>query len=240
MPVGSSSTVFDHALVHRVDVRTGARSFDTTPIAALSKFVEAVMDSGTPVVRTDGSPIDIPLGDEDGSCTYFHDDIDPPQIIYIEVDGRLQVQDAFGPVAKAQGMGLGMLLRTVAGKRVAGMPLELVNQRIQDAEKPCEMVFVDDPDESSEEEDEDDDDDDIVECVFTNAGSIGIVFDEGEEEDTVAIDSIKANSAAERYKLLRPGMKVKEVRGQSTEGLDFDAIIELITVRRVLVGLCSH
>lgn len=36
-----------------------------------------------------------------------------------------------------------------------------------------------DEEESSEEEDE------SVECVFHEGGSIGIVFDEGEEEDTV-------------------------------------------------------
>ena len=216
-------------------MRTGARSFDATPIAALSKFVEAVMDSGTPVVGPDGNQIDIPPGDEDESCTYLHEDQDQPQIIYNEVNGRLQVQDAFGPVAKARGMALGMLLRTVEGKRVAGLPLELVNQRVQDADKPCEMVFVDDPDESSEEEEEEDEDDDVIDCVFVNSGSIGIVFDEGEVEDTVVIDSIKSGSAAERYKMLKTGMLVKEVRGQPTADLDFDAIIELITVRSAAV-----
>lgn len=37
-------------------------------------------------------------------------------------------------------------------------------------------------------------------CVFHEGGSIGIVFDEGEEEDTVVIDEIKKGTpAARRY-----------------------------------------
>eukprot|EP01047_Picozoa_sp_COSAG01_P023747 COSAG01_NODE_1445_length_10281_cov_33.445099_16_plen_139_part_00 len=72
-----------------------------------------------------------------------------------------------------------------------------------------------------------------LECkavILFDARSIGIVFDEGEVEETVVIDSIKPGSAAKKFPLLKPGMLCKEVRGQSTENMDFDTIIERITV----------
>ena len=124
----------------------------TTPQSSLSQFVEGLLDAGTPIVDTNDRPI-IPPGDEDGQCVYFHDGVDPPQVMYTRLsNGSLCVQDVFGAVKEAKGMALGMLLRTVGGKRVAGMPLELVEQRIMDAEKPVELVFVDNLDESSEGE----------------------------------------------------------------------------------------
>jgi len=227
----------DENVLGEVDVRTGARNFDVTPRSSLSAFVEGVLDAGTPIVDTNNVAVIIPPGDEDGQCSFWHDDIDPPQIMYnILPNGSLQVKDAFGAVTKAKGMALGMLLRTVGGKRVAGMPLELVNQRITAAEMPVELVFVDNPDESSEEESEEEEegDSDIVECVFADAGPLGLGFDEGDVEDTVVVDEIKPNSAAHRFPLLKPGMIVKQVRGQRTAGMDFDQIIELISVRQTL------
>jgi hypothetical protein len=62
-------------------------------------------------------------------------------------------------------------------------------------------------------------------------GSIGIVFDEGEEEDTVVIDSIKPGTPAKRRYggQLEEGMLLSVCRGQVCSALDFDAIIALIT-----------
>merc|ERR1712072_522691 len=96
------------------------------------------------------------------------------------------------------------------------------------------MVFIH-PEESSEEEEEEEEEeesdyeDDVVDVIFNQGGSIGIVFDEGEEEDTVIIDSIKPNTPAFRFKALEPGMILKECRGQDTGPLEFDDIVELIT-----------
>ena len=68
-------------------------------------------------------------------------------------------------------------------------------------------------------------------CVLAEAGSIGIVFDEGEEEDTVIIDSIKKGTPAKRRYggQLEEGMLLTKCRGQDCGPLDFDAIIALIT-----------
>ena len=62
-------------------------------------------------------------------------------------------------------------------------------------------------------------------------GSIGIVFDEGEEEDTVVIDSIKPGTPAKRRYggQLEEGMLLSVCRGKVCSALDFDAIIALIT-----------
>ena len=56
------------------------------------------------------------------------------------------------------------------------------------------------------------------------------MFDEGEVEDTVVIDEIKPSSQAKRFPMLKVGMICKEVRGEKTAGMDFDTIIEKITV----------
>ena len=65
----------------------------------------------------------------------------------------------------------------------------------------------------------------------TEGGSIGIVFDEGEEEDTVIIESItKGTPASRKYGgQLEEGMLLTKCRGQDTGPLDFDAIVALIT-----------
>jgi hypothetical protein len=73
----------------------------------------------------------------------------------------------------------------------------------------------------------------VVLCCAARAegGSIGIVFDEGEEEDTVVIDSIKPGTPAKRRYggQLEEGMLLSVCRGQVCSALDFDAIIALIT-----------
>lgn len=67
--------------------------------------------------------------------------------------------------------------------------------------------------------------------VLAEPGSIGIVFDEGEEEDTVIIESIKNGTPAKRRYggQLEENMLLTKCRGQDTGPLDFDAIIALIT-----------
>ena len=62
-------------------------------------------------------------------------------------------------------------------------------------------------------------------------GSIGIVVEEGEEEDTVIIESIKNGTPAKRRYggQLEENMLLTKCRGQDTGPLDFDAIIALIT-----------
>lgn len=67
--------------------------------------------------------------------------------------------------------------------------------------------------------------------MLAEAGSIGIVFDEGEEEDTVVIESIQNGTPAKRKYggQLEEGMLLSKCRGQDTGPLDFDAIIALIT-----------
>lgn len=64
----------------------------------------------------------------------------------------------------------------------------------------------------------------------TEAGSIGIVFDEGEEEDTVVIESIKKGTPASRKygAQLEAGMLLTKCRGVDCAPLDFDGIIELL------------
>ena len=73
----------------------------------------------------------------------------------------------------------------------------------------------------------------VVLCCAARAegGSIGIVFDEGEEEDTVVIDSIKPGTPAKRRYggQLEEGMLLSVCRGKVCSALDFDAIIALIT-----------
>ena len=164
-------------------------------MSSLSKFVESLMDKHLRVVDEDGDTVGIGgVAEDDITVEYGHTEPDPPNIIWEQHDnGFLRVADAFGPAAKAQGMALDLELRTVAGKKVGGLPQSLLKQRITDAEKPVEMVFIH-PEESSEEEEEEeeeesDDEDDVVDVIFNQGGSIGIVFDEGEEEDTVRFPS---------------------------------------------------
>ena len=68
-------------------------------------------------------------------------------------------------------------------------------------------------------------------AALAEGGSIGIVFDEGEEEDTVVIDSIKPGTPAKRRYggQLEEGMLLSVCRGKDCSGLDFDTIISLIT-----------
>ena len=53
------------------------------------------------------------------------------------------------------------------------MPINADNETIQDADKPVDIVFVDDSEgETDDEDSEEEADEDIVECVFYNTGSV--------------------------------------------------------------------
>lgn len=110
----------------------------------MAGFVEFLISKRIGVVDEEGEPVGVGgIAEEDIVVTYSHVGTRPPDIVWEEHEsGFLRVADAYGLAAKSPGMALGLELRTVAGKRVGGLPQSLLKQMIMSAESPVEMVFL--------------------------------------------------------------------------------------------------